>query len=142
LTNPADGPAVGLGKEAEVMDPISVILTALATAGGKVAGQAVSDAYAGLKRLILTKFGAADPQLEQRLEQYVADQESNERPAAEALQEVGAGGDQEVVDRAVEVLREAEAAQPGVTGGLVGKIDAAGGKVVVVGHVHGDFTMN
>lgn len=124
------------------MDPISVILSALATAGGNVAGQAVSDAYAGLKRLILTRFGAADPQLEQRLDQYVADQETNERPAADALQEVGADRDQEVVDLAVEVMRQAEAAQPGISGGVVGKIDAAGGKVVAVGEVHGDFTMN
>jgi len=118
------------------MDPITIILTALATAGGKVAGDAIGDAYAGLKRLIVQKFGAKDARLEQHIADYVDDPETYEKPAAKALRNVGAGDDQELVDRAVEVLRQAEEAQPGVTGGLVGQINASGG-VVVAGTIHG-----
>jgi hypothetical protein len=124
------------------MDPISVILAALVTSGAKVAGQAVGDAYAGLKGLIVARYGRRDPRLEQHLDDYVDDQETYERPAAKALREVGADADQELVDLAVQALREAERAAPGATGGLVGRIDAAGGKVTVVGTVEGDFTVN
>jgi len=124
------------------LDPLTVILSALATAGAKVGGQAVGDAYVGLKRLIVTRFGARDPRLEQHLDDYVQDQETYEKRAAKALHAVGADADQDLLDRAVEVLRQAEAAQPGVSGGLVGKIDAAGGKVTVVHTVQGDFNVN
>jgi hypothetical protein len=124
------------------MDPVSVILSALVTAGAKVGGQAVSDAYSGLRRLIVARFGGRDPRLEQRLDEYVADPETYGKPVAKALHGVGADGDQEIIDFAVRVLREAEAVQPGVTGGLVGKIDAAGGKVSVVHTVQGNFIVN
>ena len=117
------------------MDPITVILTALATAGGQVGGQAISEAYAGLKRLIVDRFGGKDPRLEQHIDDYVADQETYGKPAEKALREVGAAGDQEIVDSAIELLERVEQAQPGITGGMVGQINAQG--VVVAGTVHG-----
>lgn len=118
------------------MDPITVILSALAVAGSKVADQAIRDGYAGLKALILKKFGKAQPKLEERIDDYVEDQETFERPAEKALRDAGVAADQEVVDRAVELLRAAETSRPGVTGGLVGQINAR--NVVVAQQIFGN----
>jgi hypothetical protein len=118
------------------MDPITVILSALAVAGGKVGGQAIQDGYNALKSLILRKFGRQQPRLEERIDSYVADETTRDQ-AETALREAGAAGDQEVVDRAVALLRQAEAASPGISGGLVGQINAQG--VNVIQRMEGDI---
>lgn len=117
------------------MDPITVILSALAIAGGNIATQAIQDGYAALRSLILRKFGRGQPKLEERIDDYVADQETFQKPAEKALRDAGAGIDQEVIDLAIELLRQAEADKPGVTGGLVGQINAQG--VIVAQTIHG-----
>lgn len=122
------------------MDPITVILSALAVAGGKVGTQAIQDGYAGLKSLILRKFGRNQPKLEERIDDYVTDQDTFQKPAEKALRDAGVGADQEVVDRAVELLRQAEADKPGVTGGLVGQINAQA--VVVAQTIRGDVNQS
>jgi hypothetical protein len=122
------------------MDPITVILSALAVAGGKVGGQAIQEGYEVLKSLILRKLGGNQPKLQERIDDYVEDPETFRRPAEKALREAGAAADREVVDRAVELLRQAEAAKPGVTGGLVGQINAQG--VNVVQTMYGDINQN
>jgi hypothetical protein len=117
------------------MDPITVILSALAVAGGKVADQAIKDGYEGLKSLILRKFGRAQPRLEERLDDYVTDQDTYRKPAEKALRDAGAAGDQEVIDRAVELLQRAEAAQPGVSGISIERLTAT--NAVVAQQIHG-----
>jgi hypothetical protein len=130
----ARAPGSGL-KGGVAVDPITVILSALAVAGGKVGSQAIQDGYAGLKSLIVRKFGRNQPKLEERINDYVGDQDTFRMPAEKVLRDVGAGADQEVVDRAVDLLRQAEAVKPGVTGGLVGQISAQG--VVVAQTIYG-----
>jgi hypothetical protein len=117
------------------MDPITVILSALAVAGGKVADQAIADGYQSLKALIIRKFGRAQPKLEERIDDYVADQGTFEKPAEKALRDAGADGDQEVIDRSLELLRQAEAVEPGVTGIRIETLNAT--NAVVARDIHG-----
>jgi hypothetical protein len=114
---------------------MSVLLPALSLAGSAmhpVADQAIQDGYRGLRALILRKFGATDQRLNQKLDDYADDPETYEKPAARTLREIGADRDQEIIDLATELLRRGEQAQPGISGGLVGQIDARGGKVTVI----------
>jgi len=118
------------------MDPTTVLLSALSvvgTATAPLADKAIADGYAGLKALIVSKFGAKDPNLETTLTQYAQKPKVWEAPTKDTLETTGAVTDQDVIDRATELLKRAEASQPGVTGGLVGQINAQGGKVLVIG---------
>jgi hypothetical protein len=117
------------------VDPITVILSALAVAAGKAGAQAVQDGYAALKSVILRKYGRGQPKLEERIDDFVRDQDTFKKPAEKALQDAGVGTDQEVIDQAVDLLWQAETAEPGVTRGLVGQINAQG--VVVAGTIYG-----
>lgn len=117
------------------MDPISVILGALSLAGSTVGDQVIKDGYAGLKALLVRKLGAAQPKLEEHLEAYANDPDTWEKPAAKALRDAGADRDQDIVNAAVQLLKDAEAAKPGVTGGLVGQINAQ--NVVVANRIDG-----
>jgi hypothetical protein len=117
------------------MDPNAVLLSALSIAGtalGSVADEAIQDGYRGLRALLLRKFGANSPRLEEKLDEYIEDPETYDKPTAKLLSQVGADRDQEVLDLATDLLRRSEQAQPGISGGLVGQIDARGGKVSVI----------
>jgi hypothetical protein len=126
------------------MDPVTVVISALSLAGTAlkpVADQAIKDGYAGLKALILRKFGGKEPELAQVIEQHEKRPELYAPTAEKALRNAGAGEDQELVDKATELLKSAEAAQPGITQGLVGQINAAGGRIVVAQTIHGGVRM-
>ncbi|MFW6116648.1 MAG: hypothetical protein ACOC6F_02880 [bacterium] len=92
------------------MDPITILVTAVvlgAAAGAKdVAAQAVKDAYAGLKSLIVRKFGGkAD--VEEAVKGVEKKPESDARKAVlkEELETAEAGQDAEVVKEAKALLR-------------------------------------
>jgi hypothetical protein len=126
------------------MDPLTIVLSALSLAGTAlkpVADQAIKDGYVGLKALIIRKFGGKEPELKQVLDRHETRPEVYKPAAEAALKQVGADQDQEVLDKATELLKRAEAVQPGVTEGLVGQINAAGGRVVVAGTIYGGVRM-
>jgi hypothetical protein len=119
------------------MDPITIIMGALSVAGSKIGDEVIKDGYAGLKALIIRKFGASQPRLEERIDEYSKDPDTWEKPAAKSLREAGVDRDQEVVDASADLLKDAEKLQPGVSGGLVGQINAAGGRLVVANRIEG-----
>jgi hypothetical protein len=119
------------------MDPMTVLITALGAGAAMLkpaVDRAVVDAYTGLKNHLVRKFGARDPALESVLTHHAADPDAWKQPAQQVLAAVGADRDQEILDRATELLKRAESARPGISGGLVGQITAQqGGRVNVVG---------
>jgi hypothetical protein len=120
----------------QLMDPLTVLVSALALAGTAlqpIKDQVVKDGYEGLKALLVKKFGPASPKLERTLKDHEEDPKTYKAPMEKVLEEVGAGEDQEVLDAATALLKRAEDAQPGATGGVVGQINAQGGRVLVIG---------
>lgn len=112
------------------MDPMTVLLSALSLAGSTlkpVTDQAVKDGYASLKQLIVHKFGSSDAKLVPTLADYADDPETYAKPAAKVLRDAGVDRDQEVLDRAAELLRCAEATQVSVT------VTASGERSVAIG---------
>ena len=89
------------------MEPLSLIIAALAagaTAGIQgVAGDAIKEAYQGLKELIQRKF-VGNRKAEMTLEEYEKRPEVWEEPMKTAIQETGIDKDQEIVQRAQKLL--------------------------------------
>jgi hypothetical protein len=97
------------------MEPITLILTALVTGAAKAAGDAVPDAYKGLKALIQKKF-ASQPKPEADkaamvLEEHEKDPETYEAALKKKLTEAGVDKDQEILNKADELMKSL---QPGV----------------------------
>jgi hypothetical protein len=115
------------------MDPISLIIAALAAgamAGVRdTAGQAVMDAYTGLKALVRRRF-AGNQEAETALDQSERLPESDHPQLAQHLRAAGAASDEELIRGAQALLRQADPA-----GARAGKYDVRimGGKGIVVG---------
>ena len=87
------------------MDPITLILTALATGATKAAGEAVPDVYKGLKTLIQKKF-AGKPEAEMALTKHEEKPEVWKEPLKEALAESGIDKDEEILKAAQALLEQ------------------------------------
>jgi len=110
---------MNLRKELKTMDPIGVIVSALASgaaAGLKpTAEKAIKDAYAGLKSMIQRKYSRVDLlPIENKPES-----QSKRESVAEDLVDAGATGDQELLDLA-KVLIDAAARHDKATATVIG----------------------
>lgn len=94
------------------MDPISLILAALAAgaadAAKDTASEAIKDAYSGLKSLVKRHFGGK-PASEAALDEFENDQDTWEKPLKKGLAESGAADDKEVLALAQRLLEITEA---------------------------------
>lgn len=123
------------------MDPVSLIVAALAagasTALKDTAGEAIKDAYAGLRSLLKRKLG--DKQAAQvALDKHEEAPEVWEKPLEAEIKEAGVADDEEVVRAAQEVMKLADP-----EGAEAGKynVTISGGKGIVVGdHAHVEMT--
>ena len=105
-----------------------------AAGAAKLGDKVVQDGYAGLKALILRKFGHAEPKLAERLDDYVADKETYGKPAEKALRDAGAGADQEVQQRAAALWEAAGGSSAQISIGQINSTNTA-----VVGTLNGDL---
>jgi len=115
------------------MDPVSLIVAALAAGASAAlkdtAGQAVRDAYGGLKALLRRKLGNA-PLAQQVIDKHAEAPEVWEKPLQEELASADVADDEEVIRAAQELL-----AQVDPDGARSGKynVTISGGKGIVVG---------
>jgi hypothetical protein len=91
------------------MDPITLILTALVAGTAKAAGDAVPDAYKGLKAMIQKKF-AGKPVAEAMLDEHEKDPETYGVPLKKNLLEAGVDKDEEILKAAQELLNQLDPA--------------------------------
>jgi hypothetical protein len=114
------------------MDPVSLIVTALAmgvsTGVGEAAKDAVSRAYGRLKDALAERFGD-DPAAEKTLERHASNPDGYEVPMRDVVTEFGAANDPVIVELARDLLAAADpaGAQVGkynvqITSGAVGAI--------------------
>ena len=112
------------------MDPITLIMTALAagSAAGlqSAAGDAVKDAYRALKGAILKRFGDR-PAVAVTLEKAEQKPDVWGPPLQEVLEELGADRDEEIIAAAGELMR---LARPGT-------VQAGKYNLQITGDVHG-----
>jgi hypothetical protein len=97
-----------------MIDPNSLLLTALTVGGGFVATQAASeavkDAYRALRDRIKSRF-ADQPAAPLVLDEYSADPSTWEKPLRKLLTDTGADQDQELLALARRIMQEADPKQ-------------------------------
>lgn len=108
------------------MDPVSLILTALAAGLQTTAGEAAKDAYTGLKTLLHRKF-AGKPSAEMALTEYESDPKTWAAPLKKALMQEGVFQDPEVLAAAQKVMHIVQPQQA-----AIGKFN-----VQIAGNVYG-----
>ncbi|UZN02835.1 hypothetical protein [Cellulomonas sp. S1-8] len=108
---------------------VAALVAGLASGAGDVATSALRDAYAGLRQLIVRRFGG-DEKAQETLRRFEDDPATYQEPLAEELGATGATTDEEVLAAARKVLDQAQAA------GVATKYSVRvsdGGKVGIVG---------
>ena len=112
-----------------MVDPVSLVVGALAAGVSETGKAAVQDAYEALKRRLSALF-SRKPAAELALAEHAADPDTWEKPLAKALAESGAETDPQVIAAAQEVMRLLDAA-----GAAAGKyrVDLRGAQGVQVG---------
>ena len=125
------------------MDPISLILTALATGAAAAvkdtAGQAVKDAYSSLKAALTRKL-AGSPIAQEVVERHEEAPEIWDKPLAAELDKAGVADDAEVIRLAEELMAKHDPA-----GARAGKytVQISGGQGITVGdNAHVQQTFN
>jgi hypothetical protein len=120
------------------MEPLSLILAALIAGTAKTAGEAVQDAYKGLKTLIKRKFEGMLA-AEMVLEEHEKDPETFAAPLKKKLAEAEADKDEEILkasQRLMEIANPEEAAAGKYNISIAGDFkgiagDISGGKVTL-----------
>ncbi len=89
------------------MDPVTLILTALATGAAaslqETATQAVKDAYAGLKALV-SKCFQGNPKAEVALQAHAEDPQTWQKPMEQAIKDTGADKNEELLKMAKDLM--------------------------------------
>ena len=106
------------------MDPLTTILAALATAGGQLASQVLADGYSGLKAAIVGIRPAGGPALRRRSMALSRTPTPGVADAAARLREAGVEHDEEILERARQLLATARSIDSAATAALVGRIEA------------------
>jgi hypothetical protein len=129
-------------KGVDVMDPITLIVAALAagaSAGlGDAASQAIKDAYAGLKGLIKRRF-AGNAKAEETLADHEADPETYEKPLEKQLMESGVAEDRSVIEAAQKLMALVDPQGSAAGQYNVGSISADRGGIAAA-HIEGGAT--
>ena len=87
------------------MDPISLIVMALAQGAAKAATDVVPDAYRGLRELLQNRF-AGKPSAEMVLQEHAGDPDTYEAPLRKQLQEAELADDPQVLALARTLLEQ------------------------------------
>jgi hypothetical protein len=117
------------GAEGVGVEPVSLIVGALAAGVGETGKAAVKDAYEALKRLISARF-TGKPAAQTALAEHADDPDTWDKPLTRAITESGAATDTQVIAAAQELMRLLDE-----TGTAAGKyrVDLRGAQGVQVG---------
>jgi hypothetical protein len=114
------------------MDPVTILMAALSAIGATVGEKAIEDGYGALKAFLVKKFGGKSPGLAERVDDYVRDPATFAKPAEQALRDSGAAQDKDVIDRVMELVKQADAVKP-VPAALIASLQAVQSNISVVG---------
>lgn len=121
-----------------IVDPVTLILTALTQGAVKAAGDVAPDAYKALRKLLQTRF-AGQPAAEVVLQEHANDPATYELPLRKSLEECGIDQDQQVLALARQLLDElGKKATPSVEIGRNAKgiIGQNVSNATIIGDVH------